>query len=64
VKAYAVLCGSKGDPSSQQKWYQIFFDQPSQGSLGWRGPYRDKTDAENAAHEEAKRRGLELEWTD
>jgi hypothetical protein len=62
MKAYAALCGSKGDPQDRQRWYQIFFGQPN--PKGWRGPYRDKTDAENAAEDEARDRKLDLEWTE
>lgn len=65
ARAYATLCGAKGDPTGVQKFYQIFFDidkGPLSLTQAWHGPYRDKTDAENAAHDEADRRGLELEW--
>lgn len=63
MTAYAAICGAKGK-DSQVRFYQIFFDKPSQSAQDWRGPYRDKTDAENAAHDEAKSRGLELEWVE
>lgn len=64
IKAYATMCGVKGDPTGQQKFYQIYFTHPSKMWQAWKGPYRDSTDAENAAEDEAQQRGLELAWTD
>lgn len=62
-EAYAELCGAKGDPTGIQKFYQIYYgDRPSTLANAWHGPYRDKTDAENAAHDEAKRMGVTLIW--
>lgn len=43
-------------------FYQIYFTEKSLHISDWRGPYRDKTDAENAAEDEAKVNGLELIW--
>jgi hypothetical protein len=55
MTAYAELKQFRGNC-----WYSIYID--SDRLKEWQGPYRDKTDAENAAHEEAKRRGYDLEW--
>jgi hypothetical protein len=43
----------------EECWYTIYFYTPGKK---WKGPYRDVTDAENAAHAEATLRCLELEW--
>lgn len=61
LKAYAMMCGIKGKPEDPTRYYQIFFNKPDRNA--WKGPHRDSTDAENAAEDEAKVRGLELEWT-
>jgi len=61
MKAYAELIGSK-DPTSRTAWYRIYFDNPKEVGADVVGPFRDKTDAENAAYDEAKRRQLELDW--
>lgn len=59
--AYARLLGKPG-----YVWYRIahspdrLYAPHFLGDEG--GPYRDKTDAENAAHDAAKRQNLELEW--
>jgi hypothetical protein len=42
-------------------WYQIYWVDKGHR---WQGPYRDKTDAENAAEDEAKRSNWELTWTE
>jgi hypothetical protein len=57
---YAELCGAKGDPTGLQKFYQIYYTEPLPGQ--WKGPYRDATDAENAAEDEAKAKGVTLIW--
>lgn len=66
TKAYAELTGPKtgGIERDQMRpcWYRIALTLAGLDSVQWSGPYRDKTDAENAAHEEAKRRNLCLEW--
>lgn len=62
VKAYATLARVKGDPTGIQRLYQIYFHKPSPFRADWTGPFRDKTDAENAAEDQARRDGLELEW--
>lgn len=55
----SVKCEIKKD-SKGRVWYTLFFgDRPGVEPL--QGPYRDKTDAENAAQDEAKRRGWEIE---
>jgi hypothetical protein len=47
----------------RRRLYQIFYgDEPSWMPSAWRGPFRDKTAAENAAHDEAARSNIELEW--
>lgn len=63
TKAYAFLCGSKGDPTGTQKWFRIALD-PNRKPLSseWQGPFRDSTDAENAAEDIAKVDGLDLSW--
>lgn len=62
-RAYASMCGAKGDVQKRKRFYQIHFTpDPLQITSAWNGPYRDATDAENAAEDEARRRGLELEW--
>jgi hypothetical protein len=63
VKAYCRIVGSKGSDAGPY-WYEIFSDRPSGLRANYRGPFRDTTDAENAAHDEAERRGLDLEFTD
>lgn len=63
MKAYAELVASK-NPASRTTWYRIFYERPSEATAKLRGSYRDPTDAENAAHDEARRRGLELEWVE
>jgi hypothetical protein len=64
TKAYAKIVGSKGSDTGPM-WYAICSHPEDFDSLSrfkWTGPYRDKTDAENAAYDEAKRDNLELEW--
>lgn len=61
LTAYAEMCGAKGDPTGRQKFYQVYFgDGPLPNC--WKGPYRDATDAENAAEDQAKAAGIELIW--
>ena len=61
--AYATLCGVKGDSTGYMKFYRIFYeDGPTNEE--WVGPYRDTTGAENAAEDEARRLGVDLEWVD
>jgi hypothetical protein len=62
MMAYAELIGAKAE-GSRACWYRIFFDRPGDADR-LRGPFRDRTDAENAAHDEARSRNLELEWVE
>ena len=58
TEVYAEYCGAKGDPQDRLRFYRLV---PKEGSPGlWRGPYRDQTDAENAAADEARSRNLEI----
>jgi len=59
TSAYAELI-SGNYQGVRKVWYRIFFDLKHPGELV--GPYRDETDAENAAYEETKIKGLYLEW--
>jgi hypothetical protein len=44
-------------------FYQIHINrEPSKNAMDWKGPFRDKTDAENAAEDEARDRGICLKW--
>jgi hypothetical protein len=61
--AYAELVGAKAQGSTAC-WYRIFFDRPGDTDGSLHGPFRDRTDAENAAHDEARSRNLELEWVE
>lgn len=57
VRAYAQIVHARG-----AAWYRIFFHNPGESIATLRGPYRDTTDAENAAHDEANIHGYDLEW--
>ncbi len=59
---YAELCGAKSDPQDRLRFYQIYPPNGAPHKTGWVGPFRDKTDAENAAADVAKVGGFELEW--
>ncbi len=60
VRARAKLSITSSYSHGKQVWYAIYY--PMQMAVEWIGPFRDKTDAESAAHVEAERRQLELDW--
>ena len=64
---YARIVGGSVQ-GSPQVFYKLSYDADHlfRQHVGgeWRGPYRDKTDAENAAYDEAKVLKVELEWLD
>lgn len=66
VKAYVELTGPKTGGIERDLmrpcWYRIAMEVNLLGGVKWVGPYRDRTDAENAARVEAERQGLKLEW--
>ncbi len=59
---YAELRRYGNDKSGQLRAYQIYAPDGAPRRTGWVGPYRDKTDAENAAEDVARAGGFELEW--
>jgi nitrous oxide reductase accessory protein NosL len=58
---YAEILGSK-DPTSMAAWYVIYHNLPSETGAERGGPFRDKTDAENAAEDLAKVMKVDLIW--
>ena len=62
-KRYVCIVGSKGSDTGPF-WCRIFDGRPTEIGVQILGPYRDKTDAENAAEDWAKVNGIELEWTE
>ena len=58
-KIYGEIIRSK-DPTSTSAWYRLYYADPKESQLSHR--FRDQVDAENAAEDEAKARGLKIIW--
>jgi len=59
---YAELVKAKGNDSYRPCWYRLAPTRSLLDVSPLRGPYRDGTDAENAADDEARAENAELTW--